>query len=240
MVRQHTASREVRTPPLEPGDHLTRTEFERRYAARPDVWKAELVEGIVYVPSPTRHRRHGKPHARIMTWLGVYAVRIPIVELSDNATVRMDLDNEPQPDAILSLPHEVGGRSRIDDDDYFTGAPELIAEVASSSASYDLGAKKNAYRRNGVQEYVVWRVLDETIDWFCLRDGAYESIAPSDDGVLRSEAFPGLWLDRAALVVDRMDRVMEVLEKGLASPDHMAFKSRLEAAIRSQAGSDRR
>ena len=36
----------IEIPPLESGDHLTRHEFERRYQARPDIKKAELIEGV--------------------------------------------------------------------------------------------------------------------------------------------------------------------------------------------------
>lgn len=147
-------------PPLESGDRLTRPEFERRYGARTDIKRAELIEGVVYVASPTGFRQHGPPHASVVTWLGHYQACTPGVELGDNATLRMDLDNEPQPEGSLRIREECGGRSRIDADDYLEAAPELIVEVAASSASCDLGVKKNAYRRNGVQEYLIWSVFD--------------------------------------------------------------------------------
>lgn len=169
----------------------------------------------------------------MMAWLCHYTVRAPGIELCDNTTVRMDLDNEPQPDASLSLPPEAGGNCHVDRDDYLAGAPELIVEVASSSASYDLGSKKNAYRRNGVQEYVAWRVLDDAIDWFSLQDGTYERLSQAADGIVRSAVFPGLWLDPVALLADRMDRVIEVVEQGLTAPEHRAFRLRLDASRRS-------
>lgn len=218
--------------PLEAGDRLTRSEFERRYCARPDIKKAELIEGIVYVPSPARHRRHARPNALIVTWLTTYALRTPGIDFSDNGTIRMDLDNEPQPDALLRIPMELGGRSRIEADDYLAGAPELIAEVSSSSASYDLGVKKDAYRRNGVQEYVVWRVLDNAIDWFTLDDGTFARLVPSADGLLRSVVFPGLWLDTDSLLADRTDRLLDVLQQGLSSPEHAEFVQHLQASAR--------
>lgn len=145
----------VAPPLLENGDHLSRCEFERRYLARPDIKKAELIERMVYIPSPVRAKSHAEPHARILTWLGVYCASTPQVQLGDNATVRLDLDNEPQPDALLRLQATAGGRSSVSEDDYVEGAPELIVEVASSSASYDLHDKLQVYRRNGVQEYIV-------------------------------------------------------------------------------------
>jgi Uma2 family endonuclease len=161
-------------PALENGDRLTRTEFERRYEAMPHLKKAELIEGVVYVPSPVRHRQHGAPHAHLIVWLGQYVAHTPGVEVGDNSSVRLDLDNEPQPDALLFIDPACGGQVRLSEDGIIEGAPELVAEVASSSVSYDLHAKLHVYRRNGVCEYLVWRVLDQEVDWFVLRDGQYE------------------------------------------------------------------
>ena len=119
----------------------------------------------------------------------------PGVEAGDNSSVRMDTANMPQPDTFLMIKPECGGRARISDDDYVEAQPELVAEIAASSVSYDLGKKKHAYERNGVREYLVWRVQDRELDWFVLRDGQYEPLAAGDDGILRSTVFPGLWLD---------------------------------------------
>jgi len=184
-------------PPLESGDRLTRSEFERRYRAMSSVKKAELIEGVVYVASPVRATGHGRPHAQIMTWLGTYWAATPGIDLQDNATVRLDGDNEVQPDALLRL--EMGGTSHISDDDYLEGVPELIAEVAASRASYDLNDKLKAYRRNGVREYLVWQSYENRLDWFCLRDGEYVVQEPNERGILCSEVFPGLWLSATAL-----------------------------------------
>jgi Uma2 family endonuclease len=215
-------------PPLENGDRLTRAEFERRYDAMPELKKAELVEGEVYMPSPVRHGRHSHPHTRLVTWLGNYETDTPGVEAGDNGSIRLDLDNELQPDAFLIIRPERGGQARISEDDYIEGAPELVAEVASSSASYDLGKKLNAYRRNGVREYVVWRVLDLQVDWFVNREGRFELLAAAADGILRSTVFPGLWLDPAALVRGEKAAVKAILEQGLSSPEHADFAARLE------------
>jgi Uma2 family endonuclease len=214
-------------PPLEAGDHLSRAEFERRYDAMPHLKKAELIEGIVYMPSPVRLRRHGQPHLHLATWLGNYEAATPGVEAGNNGTVRLDDDNEPQPDAFLLIDPARGGQARISADDYVELAPELVAEVAASSVSYDLHAKLGAYRRNGVREYLVWRVLDRHFDWFALRAGQFEPLA-LDAGVLRSEVFPGLWLDPAALLTGDMARVLVVLQQGLADPGHAAFVQRLQ------------
>jgi Uma2 family endonuclease len=215
-------------PPLENGDRLTRAEFERRYDAMPDLKKAELIEGVVYMPSPVRHRRHSHPHARLVGWLWVYESGTPGVELGDNGSIRLDLDNMPQPDAYLIISPERGGQVRISGDDYIEGAPELVAEVASSSVSYDLGDKLNVYRRNEVREYVVWRVDDQEVDWFVLREGRFSPLLPGPDGILRSEVFPGLWLDPAALVRGDSARVHAVVQQGLASPEHAEFLVRLQ------------
>jgi Uma2 family endonuclease len=125
-------------------ERLSRTEFERRYQAMPQVKKAEFIEGVVYVASPVRIRKHANPHGQMITWLGVYEAATPGVMLGDNPTVRLDLDNEPQPDALLRIDEAKGGQSRISEDDYIEGAPELIVEIAASSASYDLHDKRRA------------------------------------------------------------------------------------------------
>lgn len=215
-------------PPLQSGDRLTRSEFERRYAAATDVKKAELIEGIVYVASPLRHRQHGKPHSRVMTWLGVYQTLTPGVDLSVEPTVRLDVDNEPQPDAALFIEAAAGGQTRISADDYIEGPPELIVEIAASSASIDRGAKKQVYRRNGVLEYVIWQSYDNHLEWFRLMEGEYQLLTPDADGILRSRVFPGLWLEVNALLSNQMARVLEVLQIGLASPEHAAFIDQLK------------
>lgn len=217
-------------PPLEPGDRLTRDEFERRYAAMPHLKKAELLEGVVYMPSPVRYSRHGQPHADLVTWLNAYRAETPHVGIGDNTTIRLDLDNEPQPDALLLIDPALGGSATISADDYIEKAPELVAEVASSSVSFDLHTKRHVYRRSGVQEYVVWRIADREIDWFALRGGQYERLAQASDGLLRSEVFPGLWLDPAAMIAGDLRRVIESVQAGLASPEHAEFLRRLGVA----------
>ncbi|MBD2362088.1 Uma2 family endonuclease [Anabaena minutissima FACHB-250] len=214
-------------PPLENGDKLTRVEFERRYDAMPEVKKAELIEGIVYIASPLRFRSHGKPHAYIMNWLGLYESATPGVELGDNATVRLDADNEPQPDACLLITN--GGQARISDDDYIEGAPELIVEVAASSVSLDLHDKLKVYRRNQVQEYLIWRVYDGEFDWFKLQEGEYIQLPANASGVIFSQVFPGLYLDISALLSGNLAKVLEVLQEGLTSAEHQSFVENLSS-----------
>ncbi len=216
--------------PLESGDRLTCHEFERRYEAMSQLKKAELIEGVVYMASAVRAKRHGQPHAAIMAWLGAYWIETPGVDLLDNTTVRLDEDNEPQPDAMLRI--DVGGQSRISDDDYVEGAPELIVEIAASSASYDLHDKLKVYRRHRVQEYLVWRVYNQKFDWFRLNQGEYILVEPNADGVICSEIFPGLWLAVSALLEGKLAEVIAGLQQGLKTRKHQEFVQRLsELAI---------
>jgi Uma2 family endonuclease len=217
----------ISSAPLESGDRLTSPEFERRYLASPHIHKAELIEGVVYVASPVRATRHGRPHGIIMAWLGVYWAATPGVDLQDNATVRLDADNEPQPDALLRIEPEVGGNSYISEDDYIEGAPELIVEVAASSASYDLNDKLNAYRRNGVREYIVWQIYENQVDWFLLQEGRYVPLTADERGIIRSQVFPGLWLSVNGLLQRNRTEILAVLQEGLQMVEHQAFAKRL-------------
>jgi len=212
-------------PPLESGDKLTRTEFEERYEAMPQVKKAELIEGVVYMASPVRITQHGEPHAFVMTWLGTYWAATPGVQLGDNTTVRLDADNEPQPDALLRI--TVAGQSTVSIDGYVEGAPELIVEIAASSASLDLHEKLKVYRRNHVQEYLIWRVYDAAFDWFCLKEGKYIPLDATDEGILCSAIFPGLWLAKDALLSGDLAGVLTVLQQGVATREHQNFVEQL-------------
>jgi Uma2 family endonuclease len=210
-------------PWLEQGDHLTRDEFERRYEAMPEIKKAELIEGIVYMPSPVRYQQHGGPHLEFIGWVMYYLAYTPVVGAADNTTVRLDLENEPQPDALIFRKPSCGGRVVIGPDGYIEGAPELVAEIAASSTSFDLHTKLRVYRRNQVQEYIVWRVKESAVDWFVLRKGEYVRLPLNQAGIHQSEVFPGLWLDPAALVRADLPEVLRVLQQGIASPEHAAF-----------------
>ncbi|MBN3899234.1 MAG: Uma2 family endonuclease [Nostoc sp. NOS(2021)] len=220
-------------PPLENGDRLTRFEFERRYSAMPKLKKAELIEGTVYMASPLRFEPHAEPHGDLMGWLWTYKIATPGVRLGDNPTVRLDLDNEPQPDAVLLIDAQAGGRSHLSEDGYVEGAPELVAEIAASSATVDLGDKKRAYRRNGIQEYLVWQVFEQRIDWFHLESGEYINLYPDAAGVIQSQVFPGLWLDQSALLAGDMQQVLAGLQTGLNSIEHQAFVQQLAQAVQS-------
>jgi Uma2 family endonuclease len=221
----------VKVPLLEIGDRLASVEFMRRYEAMPDAKKAELVEGTVYMSSPVRVAAHGKPHADLLGWLVTYRAATPGVVAADNCTLQLDNDNVPQPDALLMIETAAGGQATLDAKDYVVGAPELVAEIASSSVSIDMHAKLNVYRRSGVREYLVWRVLDQVIDWFVLREGQYEPMAADGEGVLHSEVFPGLWLNAGALLEGKLDVVLKTLQDGLAAAEHQTFAASLATKL---------
>jgi Uma2 family endonuclease len=218
----------VPVPPLENGERMTRAEFERRYDRMPGV-QAELIEGKVYVASPVKRNRHSVPNASLVYWLTHYQARTPGTEAGTNGSVRLDLDNMPQPDAYLLILPSHGGASRLSDDDYVEGAVELAAEVANTSASIDLHEKLQAYRRNGVAEYVVWRISDAAIDYFAFDGADYVRVAPDELGVIRSRVFPGLWLNVPALIARDLKAVAATVEAGLATPEHAAFAASLVA-----------
>jgi Uma2 family endonuclease len=210
-------------PLLENGDHLTRQEFKRRWEAMPDLKRAELIEGVVFMGAALRHKQHGDPHRRFIGWMDRYAAFTPGIDGGIGGSVEMDDWNEPQPDCYLFLPSALGSKVVVTDEGYLAGAPDLIAEISASTASIDLHRKKDVYQRHGVREYIVWRVLEQTIDWFVLDELAYTPLLPEQDGVIRSPLFPGLWLDVAAMLRGPAQRVYEVLDQGLASPEHATF-----------------
>ncbi len=221
-------------PLLETGDHLTRHEFERLYNLTPEKVKAELIEGVVYMASPVRHKHHGKPHRQITTLLGNYCDATPGTDCSDNATLRLDADNVPQPDVQLFIEESAGGNVRSTEDDLLEGSPELIVEVAGSSAAIDLHRKLHVYRRNGTQEYIVWRRKENELDWFQLQEGQYVRLQPDAKGVIRSRVFPGLHLNVPALLAGEMKKVQAALRRGLSSKAHAAFVKRLAKNISAQ------
>lgn len=193
----------VGVPPLENGDHLSAHEFLRRFEAMPELKKAELIHNTVYMASPVRTDFHGEPDALIQMWLGFYASRNPGVRHATNATLRLGPDDVPQPDAVLFRDPESGGRAALDTQGYLCGAPELVVEIAASSVSRDAREKLASYRRAGVQEYLLWKVLDGEIDWLHLEEDEYRPL-PAENGRVESRVFPGLVLALdAALAGDR-------------------------------------
>lgn len=193
----------------------------------PGLKKAELVDGIVYMPSPVK-TNHSKPHGKLSGWLDRYEESTPGCEFLPDTTLRLDMENDLQPDGLLRLLDAAGGRSRVSHDDYIEGPVELCAEVASSSASYDLNQKKRVNQRCGIQEYFVWVVRRNEVCWWKLEGGEYVDLAADQDGVIKSEVFPGLWLDAAALQREDWKEVYAKLREGLSSPEHAKFVAELE------------
>jgi Uma2 family endonuclease len=223
-LAQAQSKSKVDPPPLENGDRLSAKEFLRRYDAMPNVKKAELIEGIVNMGSPVRVDVHSEPDNVIQTWIGMYAGLTPGVQAASNATVRLDVDNVPQPDSFIRL---VAGQSKVENG-YVIGCPELVIEIAASSASIDLHKKMHVYRRNGAREYLAWRTLDSQFDWFILKHEEFTRLDPDKDGIIRSEVFAGLWLDVNALLRHDRAGLWATLQKGLATPEHAAFVESLK------------
>jgi hypothetical protein len=192
----------------------------------PDLKRAELLDGVVRLfhcgTAPS-----GTARAAVAGWLGFYHFVTPGTQGSVRASVRLDDDNMTQPDALLRVVH--GGSSRVHADDILAGPPELVADVWRPSAGYNLGVKKDIYFRHGVREYLVWRVDDGAVDWFALRPTGYELLPVGADGIVRSEVFPGLWLDPAALVAGDGPALLRAAQLGHGSPEHAAFVRRLAA-----------
>jgi hypothetical protein len=221
------SSEHSRVIPLHSGDRMDREEFHRVYGAMPDGFKAELIGGTVFVASPLK-RKHATGHLPLGTAFFFYASRTPGLEAGDNATILLGEDSEPQPDLYLRILPEFGGRSRTTGDDYVSGPPELVGEIAHSSRSIDLHAKKDDYSTHGVLEYLVVCVHEEDVRWFDMK--ANRLYVPDAAGILRSTLFPGLWIDTSALFAGDAARLLATLEKGLASPEHAAFARKLAAA----------
>jgi Uma2 family endonuclease len=212
-------------PPLEAGDHLDQKTFHERYEAMPEDFRAELIGGIVFVPSPLK-RPHGRTHLLLCRWIDEYQEATPGTEAFDSASAILDDEAEPQPDLCLLIDAPTHGQTR-DEDEYIVGAPEFVAEVASSSESIDLHRKRDDYERAGVREYLVIAVRQQRVYWFIRRDGRFVELLPDGDGILRSEVFPGLWLDPAAVLGGDRRRMLEVLRLGLATAEHAAFVDQL-------------
>lgn len=222
------AGRPGRPPllPLRNGEHLSRAEFERRWEATPGLKRAELIEGIVFM-SPPISEQHSSAHTLLFRLLDEYAAATPGVRALINPSLRLDLRNKFQPDCVLRIDHSTLGRSRVAADGLLEGAPELVAEIAVSSTDYEAHEKRAVYEPQGIQEYLLWQVLDARCDWWTLQDGVYTPLAVRADGVVRSQVFPGLWLDRQALLAGDERRLATVLARGLRSAEHAAFARRL-------------
>jgi hypothetical protein len=218
-------------PQLVAGDRLSRDEFLRRWQGHPEIKKAELIRGIVYLMSSPVSIDHGDMDSHVSTWLGVYAAATPGCATSNNATTFL-LEDCPQPDGHLRLLPEAGGTSWVENK-YLHGVPELLAEVCLSSTAYDLHQKFDLFREAGVKEYLAVLLYEQEIRWHYLSRKTYQLLAPDAHGIFRSRNFPGLWLNSKALVADDMAKVLATLQKGIQSEEHIRFVARLNKKMRS-------
>jgi Uma2 family endonuclease len=232
-------------PLLSDGDRLTSEEFLRRYEADPYVVRAELLKGVVHINArrvtvngketivpPISGGGHSGPQAKVMTLLGLYSAQTPGLELNGPTTVHVSTLNNPEPDALLRILPEYGGASSLGEDDYIDGPPELLVEISNTTGARDMGTRLEAYRDEGVKEYLVWRTNKGEMNWFVLRRKKYVALVPDTNGVLKSETFPGLWLDVPQLLANDMAAALATLQQGLALPEHAAFVAKLRATAK--------
>ncbi len=226
------ATRLVVTPrTLVEGQRLDQPTFHALYEAMPPGTRAELIDGVVYMPSPVG-RAHGKAHVPVMLWLDYYAEKTPGVEVMSSATTILGRKSEPQPDCLLRIAPQCGGRTK-NKGAYIRGGPELVVEVAKATRFVDLGPKLKDYQRAGVLEYLVLAMEPDEIFWFVRKQGVLMQQSLGRDGLYRSTVFPGLWLDPQALIRADRQRLRAVLDRGCAKPEHAAFVARLVAAASS-------
>jgi hypothetical protein len=211
-------------PPLAAGDKLTREEFLRRWESHPEIKCAELLGGLVYMPSPVSVE-HGDMDGTVGTWLGTYTARTPGTACGHNTTTFL-LEDVPQPDLNLRILPQYGGSSRVEDG-YLQGPAEFLAEICRSSASYDLHVKLDLYQKARVPEYLAVLIFEREIRWHVLGEEGYQLLSPDAAGVWRSQVFPGLWLDGSALLAGDLPRVLSRLDEGLASAEHKKFVEEL-------------
>jgi Uma2 family endonuclease len=207
------------------GQQLGREEFERRWDESPHIKYAELIDGVVRISGPVK-LTHARAHSYVAMWIGRYEMETAGVFGCGPVSIRLDEANMPLPDSVLMIDPKCGGRCRISDDDLLEGAPELICEVTADATSFDLHDKLKLYERHGVQEYFVWRAVDRAIDWFELRAGRYEQLR-LEDGLLKSQVFPGLWLRPNEMAAQQLKAVSHTLKQGAASLEHQEFVQRL-------------
>ncbi len=213
---------------LENGDVLKKDEFLRRWEETPEVRHAELLEGVVYVNSAAISMRHGEPQGIILRWLYEYESHTPQVSVLPPVTSVLSEDDVPEPDAVMLIDHPKFGSCQTGENDFLEGSPELVVEIAASSASKDLHVKKRVYQKAGVKEYIVWRTIRTGFDWFVLKDGEYVSMEPDpEDGFLKSQVFPGLWLDLEPLLAMDKRKMIERMQAGFGTEEHQAFIERL-------------
>ncbi len=222
-----SAPTDTTAPPrtLVEGQRLDQPTFHALYEATPPGTRAELINGVVFMASPAGYE-HGEAHVPVIVWLDYYAENTPGVQVVDNATTILGWKSEPQPDALLRIRPEYGGHTH-NEKGIIRGAPELIVEVSKATRYIDLGPKLTDYERAGVLEYVVRALDPDEVFWYEQDQGVLDQRPLPNDGIYRSMAFPGLWLDPLALLNNDRRRIRAVLDFGCATPEHAAFVARL-------------
>ena len=225
------------------GMWMKNPEYHRLYERTPPGFRAELIEWRVYINRDHHGRaggdlwnelraeavgtkkRHFNAHRLLIVWLDWYAEATPGLELGVTPTFRLPDGTEPEPDATLRrLTPAEDAAEDIAHDGWATGAPGLAAEVSDSTRRRDAGPKRRDYERNGVAEYLMLDLPGRRVRWHARGGGgAYAEMTPGDDGLLKSRAFPGLWLDPAAFLAGDRAALKTALAAGLASPEHAAF-----------------
>ena len=218
-------------PSLVNGQRIDQATFHARYEAMPRGTRAELINGVVFMPSPVGPL-HGRATVPALVWLSYYEENTPGVEVLENTSNALGPKSEPQPDATLRILTECGGRTRAERR-FLRGVPELVVEVSHTTRYHDLGPKLDDYERAGVQEYIVRALEPDEVLWHVLENGQLQCVSPGADGLYRSRVFPGLWLDPQALLARDTRRLRAVLDQGFATPEHAAFVARL-AAVRAR------
>jgi Uma2 family endonuclease len=216
--------------PLREGDRLTRDEFLRRWEQMPDLTRAELIDGVVHLPSPLT-TVHGLFHFRVSAWLGFYVAATPGCTAGIAETWLMESKSAPQPDLALRIDPKLGGQSSLEGE-YAAGSPELIVEISHTTRPRDVGPKLRLYERSGVQEYLTVVPRRKELIWRQLFDGKYRNIAPDEEGVLQSRVFPGLWLNPAALWEDDLPGISATVQRGVSTSSHQEFVRRLASGKR--------
>lgn len=214
----------VYIPPLRDGDHLTRDEFMRRWEAMPDLHRAELIDGVVHLPSPVSLTHSDLSHV-VSNWTGAYQIANPAVRANSNGTWHLPGHNVPQPDLALWIAEEHGGRVRVVND-YPVGAPELIIEISKTTSARDRGSKLAMYRESGVSEYVTIHPKQRKIVWRQLVNGRYHELPADEDGWFRSRIFPGLWLDPEAPWKRDLAGLANAVRKGVAATATLPARKR--------------
>jgi Uma2 family endonuclease len=216
----------VAEPLLFEGQRLDQTTFHALYERMPEDFKAELIDGVVYLTMNVKVG-HARADASMSGLLYVYSVETPGTVVQANGTAKLGPRSEVQPDTALLIDPAFGGRTSQDARHFTVEAPELVVEIADSTLRRDLDAKKKVYEQAGALEYVVFDVSHRKFHWFVLRDGQFEPLALDADGSYHSVAFPGLWIDEAAFASNDGPPAMAALRRGLASAEHGRFVEQL-------------